>query len=284
MQRYRKLTEKEARIIEGKGTEPPGTGEYDDFNRAGVFVCKKCDTPLYLSKDKFDSACGWPSFDEEIKGAVEHQIDADGRRTEILCNHCGAHLGHVFVGEGLTPKNARHCVNSLSLEFVPAFNEEGEERALFAGGCFWGIEYFFEKMKGVIGTRPGYIGGRVVNPSYREVCTGETGHFEAVEVIYDPEVVKYEDLAKLFFEIHDSTQRDGQGPDLGPQYLSALFYLTEGQKKVGEKLVNQLNKKGLAVATQIRPASMFYPAEEEHCHYYDKIGGVPYCHVRKTLF
>lgn len=114
-----KLTPEEERIIIDKGTEPPFSGEYDDFFRAGLFVCRRCNTPLYRSDDKFDAHCGWPAFDREISGAVLRTSDADGRRTEISCAVCGAHLGHVFTGEKLTPEDTRHCVNSLSLRFVP---------------------------------------------------------------------------------------------------------------------------------------------------------------------
>jgi methionine-R-sulfoxide reductase len=121
-QKYNKLTSEEKRVIVNKGTEPPYSGKYNDFYEEGIFTCKRCNTPLYNSKDKFSSGCGWPSFDDEIDGAVERTIDADGRRVEITCKACGAHLGHVFDGEGFTSKNSRHCVNSLSLNFEKKVN------------------------------------------------------------------------------------------------------------------------------------------------------------------
>lgn len=116
---YNKLTSAEQHIIEDKGTEAPFSGEYDNFYEDGTFICRRCNTPLFSAKAKFDAECGWPAFDDTFPGAVKEVTDADGRRTEILCGHCNAHLGHVFVGEHLTDKNTRHCVNSLSIKFIP---------------------------------------------------------------------------------------------------------------------------------------------------------------------
>jgi len=276
---YFDLTKPESDIINNKGTELPFTGKFAKFMDKGTYVCKKCGAALYYSIDKFESDCGWPSFDNEIKGAVNRFPDADGQRIEIECANCGAHLGHVFTGEHLTSRNVRHCVNSLSLEFVPAQLKPGRYgTAIFAGGCFWGVEYFLQKAAGVISVTSGYTGGHVKNPTYKEVCTGNTGHAEAVKIVYDPDKTSYEKLLKLFLEIHDPTQVGGQGPDIGNQYRSEIFYLNDSQHKIADKLLKILKEKGFKIATVVTKASEFYPAEAYHQDYYFNNGKVPYCH------
>lgn len=279
--KYNPLTAEEEYVILQKGTERPFTGKYYNNKAAGYYTCKRCDALLYHSKDKFDSECGWPSFDDEIDGAVRQERDADGMRTEILCNNCGGHLGHVFVGEGFTKKNTRHCVNSISMNFVP---EEKTRRAIFASGCFWGTEYHFQKAKGVLSTTVGYTGGHVEKPTYKQVCSGSTGHAEAVEVVYDPDKISFEELAKLFFETHNPTHVNRQGPDVGEQYRSEVFYLDEQQKQTAEKLIDILKSKGLKVATKVTPASKFWDGEDYHQDYYMKKNGTPYCHIYTKRF
>lgn len=283
MAQNKELTRMENYVIRDKGTEKPFTGKFCDFNEKGTYTCKQCGTPLYQSSSKFDSGCGWPSFDDEIPGAVKRTPDADGKRTEITCAQCGAHLGHVFLGEGFTPKNTRHCVNSISMEFARD-NAEGIETAIFAGGCFWGVEYYMQKQPGVITVESGYTGGDKEDPSYEQVCRKNTGHAEAVRITFDNTKTDYETLAKMFFEIHNPTQTDGQGPDIGEQYRSEVFYTTPKQKEIAEKLIAQLRNKGYDVATQITPAATFWTAEDYHQNYYLRKGTEPYCHSYTKRF
>ena len=288
------LTPLEKHVIVDKGTERAFSGKYVNTKERGVYTCKVCGTPLYRSDDKFDSHCGWPSFDDAISGAIKETTDADGRRTEITCANCGAHLGHVFKGEGMTEKNIRHCVNSISLHFDKMKSRKNEEKkevskdreakAYFAGGCFWGVEYYLEKIEGVKKVSSGFMGGRVKDPTYYQVVRTDTGHLETVEVVYNPQKVSYEKLVKTFFEIHDPTQADGQGPDIGSQYLSAIFVHTQEERKSVNKLIALLKKKGFKIATRVLEKTPFYKAEEYHQDYYDRKGGTPYCHRRVKRF
>ena len=282
---YNKLSDDEERVIVNKGTEPPFSGKYYLNKEKGSYLCRRCDAPLFRSSDKFESGTGWPSFDDAIEGAVRQIADADGRRTEIVCANCGAHLGHVFFSEGFTAKNIRHCVNSVSLNFLSQADAATKtQKAIFAGGCFWGIEYHLGKIKGVLSAKSGYTGGVTDHPTYKQVCTGKTGHAEAIEVEFDPSLVSYETLAKLFFEIHDPTQFNRQGPDIGTQYRSAVFYTNDEQKMVAEKLIALLKTKGFNVVTSVEKAGTFWEAESYHQDYYEKNGHQPYCHIYQKRF
>ena len=309
----------EADVLLRKATEPPYTGEYIDNHAAGTYICRQCGMPLYHSEDKFESGCGWPSFDKEVAGAVRRVPDADGRRVEIVCANCGGHLGHVFEGEGFTEKNTRHCVNSLSMKFVPAGSDEEKAalarldnkasapagpagpasaaantaqptaasgctaKAIVAGGCFWGVEDAFQKIPGVCEAVSGYTGGHTVNPSYEDVCRGDTGHAEAVLVRFDPARVSYEQILRRFFEIHDPTQLNRQGPDWGEQYRSAVFYENAEQKAVAQKLMGRLRMLGYNVVTQLAPAGPFYAAEAYHQDFTRRTGRGA-CHMSVPRF
>ncbi len=158
------------------------------------------------------------------------------------------------------------------------------ERAIFASGCFWGTEYHFQKAPGVVSATSGYTGGHKNSPTYGEVCTGRTGHAEAVEVIFDPSQTSYEALAKLFFETHNPGHIDRQGPDVGTQYRSAIFYLDDAQKEMAERLIALLKAGGHKVATEVTKADTFWKAEDKHQQYYTKTGGSPYCHTYLRKF
>lgn len=270
------LNAQESQVIINKGTERAFTGAYTDTEEEGTYYCRWCNSPLYSSQSKFHSGCGWPSFDDEIPNAVLRYPDADGSRTEIVCATCQGHLGHVFTGERFTEKNTRHCVNSISLVFR---QETPVAEAVFAGGCFWGVEHLFEQKKGVYSAVSGYTGGTLADPTYQDVLTHTSGHLEAVKVYYNPLEVSYEELAKFFFEIHDPTQTDGQGPDIGNQYLSAIFYRSRSEFDTAVRLIEILEAKGLKIATTLRGAAIFYPAEEYHQDYYVRKGSQPYCHA-----
>jgi peptide methionine sulfoxide reductase msrA/msrB len=278
------LTPETKAIICHQATEYPGTGEYNEFNQPGTYLCRNCGLALFRGTAKFHSGCGWPSFDQEIKATVIQQLDEDRHRSEILCVRCNAHLGHVFAGEGFTPLNIRHCVNSLALDFVTDTKVLDSEEAILAAGCFWGVEYYLQKLAGVLKTEVGYTGGHKDYPTYAEVCNHTTGHLEAIRVVYDQTRLSYEQLLKYFFEIHDPTQTNGQGADIGEQYLSAIFYYNEVQLATAQHVVALLGKSGFSLATRLLPVSTFWRAEEYHQNYYHKQAKQPYCHFWQQKF
>ena len=284
MLKTKSLTPHEYEIIVNKNTEMPSTGRYTDNQENGTYLCRNCGIPLFDADSKFVSSCGWPSYDIHIGNNVKELPDADGRRTEILCNNCDSHLGHIFHGEGYTAFNTRYCVNSASVDFVPFQNITKTEEIIVAAGCFWGVEHYLKKLDGVLLAESGYCGGDKPYPSYKEVCTGKTDYLEVVRIIFDTTKISLDSVLKYFFEIHDFEQTDGQGPDIGKQYKSAIFCYNDSQKQVANKIVLELNNMGYKVATDIRDMKPYYVAEEYHLDYYNKNGSTPYCHRPRKIF
>jgi peptide methionine sulfoxide reductase msrA/msrB len=301
----RQLTPDQFQVLRKSGTERAFTGKYNDFYETGTYVCAGCGTPLFASDTKYDHGTGWPSFTAPKDGdniSSSSDFSHFMHRIEVRCAVCDGHLGHVF-DDGPPPSHKHYCINSAALVFLPEEQEthtatkagqgskplsgesdetknastkskETQDTAIFAAGCFWGVEHKFRQVKGVLSTRVGYTGGHTQNPTYRQVCSDKTGHAEAVEIKFDPNLVSYRELVSLFFELHDPTQLNRQGPDFGSQYRSAIFYVDEAQKNMALKIRTELVQSGRyqdPIATLIIPASEFYQAEEYHQQYYDKL-------------
>ncbi len=208
----------------------------------------------------------------------------DGHRIEILCARCNGHLGHAFEGEGFTAKNLRHCVNSASLDFVADLQILDTEEAIVAAGCFWGVEYLFQQLEGVVKTEVGYCGGHLDKPDYQAVCRGNSGHLESLRIVFDPEKISYQKILHYFFEIHDFTQNNGQGPDIGEQYKSAIFYFDSNQQKIAIELINELKSRNFHVATSL--FSMAPSGQQKNIINFiiKKIKKTPYCHLHRKIW
>ncbi len=297
------LTPEQYRIMKENGTELPFANPYWDNKKPGLYVDAISGEPLFSSADKFDSGTGWPSFTAPIdKDSVAERPDTSHGmgRTEVRSKKSDSHLGHVFE-DGPAPTGRRYCINSAALRFIPAedlekegygeylamiggFIEPKTETAVFGAGCFWGVESAFRRLKGILRTTVGYMGGTTENPSYEEVCTDRTGHAEVVKVEFDPSQISYQKLLEVFWSIHDPTTLNRQGLDLGTQYRSVIFTENVPQEKAAMASLEALGHSGKfqrRIVTQIVPAKEFYPAEEYHQQYFEKRGINPACHLPK---
>lgn len=278
------LTAEEKRILIDKGTEMPFTGEYYKTTESWTYYCRQCWAALYRSEDKFASECWWPSFDDAIPWAVKRTDDEDGMRTEITCMNCWWHLWHVFIGERMTDKNTRHCVNSLSMKFVTDAHVEQQqyEQATLWWWCFWCIEAWLQRLQWVVQIQSWYSGGKRQYPTYEHICTWCTWHIEVVQVTFDPTIISYELLLKVFFTLHDPTSVDKQWGDEGEQYKSVIFYHSEQQKHSAEKVIQTLTEQLIydkCIVTEVRPLEKFWIAEWYHQDYYNQHENKPYCQL-----
>ncbi len=270
------LTEEEFYVTRQHGTERPFSSGMCELFEPGKYGCVCCGTLLFDAGEKFDSGTGWPSFTQPAKeNSISYHQDGSlaAVRIETLCNTCEAHLGHVFP-DGPEPSGLRYCMNAVSLKKV----EETEAVATFGGGCYWCTEAMFQHLKGVISIESGFSDGQVVDPTYRAVCSGETGHAEVIQINYDPEVISYEELLRVHMGTHDPTTLNAQGADVGTQYRSTILYRTDEERRIAEDVLEELaDVFDSDIVTEVKRFELFYPAPADHNNYYNDNSEQGYC-------
>lgn len=270
------LTPEEFRVTRLKGTERAHSSEMCSLFEPGKYACVCCGTLLFDANEKFESGTGWPSFTQPAtENAIAYHKDISHGmvRVEALCNTCDAHLGHVFP-DGPQPGGLRYCMNAVALKKV----ESSERKATFGGGCFWCTEAVFNQLKGVTKVESGYSGGKIANPTYREVCSGLTGHAEVVEVTYNPEEISYADLLRIHLSTHNPTTLNRQGADAGTQYRSVIFYRNEAEKSTAFEVISEIQAVyDEPIVTEVAPLDYFYKAEDYHQDYYANNSQEGYC-------
>lgn len=282
----KQLSAEQYYVLRQKGTEKPFTGELLMNKKKGIYTCAACGNELFTDEMKFDSHCGWPSFDKEIAGGkikTHEDVSHGMRRTEITCGRCGGHLGHLF-DDGPTETGMRYCVNSVSLEFIEKDKTTANtiDTITLGGGCYWCIEAVFQQLNGVLSVASGFSGGKVKNPSYKEVCMGTTGHAEVIQLTYDASKVSFEEILQVFFTVHDPTTLNRQGADVGTQYRSAIFYHNQAQQQTALSIIAALNKEGAyadPIVTEVSAFDVFYKADANHQNYYNDNKDQPYCRM-----